>query len=280
MSRFRLRFLLQEFDLAGPEIVIGRSSDCHITIEDPLISRRHASVTVGGGQATLNDLGSRNGVRVNGRLIQGSQVLSDGERIGIGAQELLFSVVRAETRAARQTGYLKVCRACRAPYPEVAPQCPHCGEASAPDEDTMSGVVPESNRSWTFQLLGEVIARAIGAGKAVEAERLMRRAAEEVDERLAIGARLDADQASMIALFALRLAKLIGGSEWPAWALRVHRRQAMPLTSEALDALEALDFESFPEIRGVLSEYAEAVAAARSDAPESVFARLEALTRA
>lgn len=254
MLRFRLRFLLQEFDLVGPEVVIGRSPECHITIEDPLISRRHARVSIGGETAQVHDLGSRNGVRVNGRLIKGEQTLKEGDRIRIGTQELVFSIVRSEQRAARPTGYMRVCHACSTPYPDGSLQCPHCG-APAAEEDTMSGMMVEPKRSWTFQLLGEVIERALTAGKSLEAERLMRRAAKEIDERLGTGERLDPAHVAMIAQFAIRLARLIGGSEWVAWALTLHRRQSMMLGDEVIDRIEELDLDSLPDAQAALDQY-------------------------
>ena len=58
MARYRLRFLLQEFDLPRGATILGRSSDCHVTIEDPLVSRQHARIMVRGEEATLEDLGS------------------------------------------------------------------------------------------------------------------------------------------------------------------------------------------------------------------------------
>ncbi|MGE3636868.1 MAG: FHA domain-containing protein, partial [Sandaracinaceae bacterium] len=232
MARFRLRFLLQEFDLVGPEIVLGRSPDCHITIEDPLISRRHAKIMIRGDVAAVQDLGSRNGVRINGRAIDGESEIKDGDRIRLGTQELLFSVVRRRDRPARPTGYMRVCHACATPYPEGSPTCPHCGAPALEEEDTVSGMMVESRRNWTFQLLGEVIERALSTGRAAEADRLLRRAAKEVDDRLAAGERLDADHISMISTFAVRLARLVGGSEWVAWPLTLHRRQGKMLSVE------------------------------------------------
>lgn len=283
MSRFRLRFLLQEFDLTGPEVVLGRSPDCQITIEDPLISRQHARISIDGDEASVEDLGSRNGVRVNGRLVRGKQPLRDGDRIRIGTQELVFAVVRAEQRAARPTGYMRVCHACGTPYPEGALQCPHCGAPASPEEDTMSGVMVEPKRNWTFQLLGEVIERALGGGKSVEAERLLRRAAKEVDDRLAAGERLDPAHVSMAAQFAVRLARLIGGSEWVAWALTLHRRQGLMLSEEVIDRLEELDLDSFPDVATVLDGYLAWFRAQHADKGPSAelarLARLEQLRR-
>ncbi len=52
-ARYRLRFLLQEFDLASGDTLIGRGDDCHITIYDPSISRHHARIIVTGGRAMM-----------------------------------------------------------------------------------------------------------------------------------------------------------------------------------------------------------------------------------
>src|SRR5690606_35412568 len=102
----------------------------------------------------------------------------------------------------------------------------------------------EPRRNWTFQLLGEVIERALSTGRAAEADRLMRRAAKEVDDRLAAGERLESEHVSMIASFAVRLARLLGGSEWVAWALTLHRRQGRMLADEVIDRLEELDLSA------------------------------------
>ena len=50
--------------------MIGRSAACHVSIEDPLVSRQHARVSIDGDSATIEDLGSRNGLLIGGRPIQ------------------------------------------------------------------------------------------------------------------------------------------------------------------------------------------------------------------
>jgi hypothetical protein len=283
LARFRLRFLLQEFDIVGPEVVIGRSPECHLTIEDPLVSRQHARIHVLGEEATIEDLGSRNGVRINGRKIEGAHVLKDGDRIRLGTQELVFSAVQRQGRAARPTGYMRVCAACGTPYPEVAPQCPHCGHTEPRDEDTISGLMVEPRRSWTFQLLGEVIERAIATRRSAEADRLMRRAAKEVDDRMTGGEHLDPNQVALITGFAVRLASLQKDSEWLAWALRVHRRQQVMPSSEVIDRIEEIDLEAQPDVRPVLEAFVGSYRQDYPDGPPSAdlakLSRLEKLTR-
>src|SRR5262245_57686826 len=93
VTRYRLRFLLQEIDLAPGETLIGRSASCHVTIEDPLVSRQHARIRINGDVATIEDLGSRNGLQINGRGTRGISQLSEGDRVRIGTQELVFCTV-------------------------------------------------------------------------------------------------------------------------------------------------------------------------------------------
>jgi pSer/pThr/pTyr-binding forkhead associated (FHA) protein len=57
----------QEFVLAGARVVLGRGEECEVSINHPSVSRVHAEIRkVGDGHYELVDLGSANGVRVNG----------------------------------------------------------------------------------------------------------------------------------------------------------------------------------------------------------------------
>jgi Protein of unknown function (DUF3662)/FHA domain len=74
----------------GPNrVVIGRSRECDIQLADPNVSRRHAELRREGSAFWLVDLGSTNGVDVNGRR-QARAKLSDGDRITIGTTEAVF----------------------------------------------------------------------------------------------------------------------------------------------------------------------------------------------
>jgi hypothetical protein len=71
---------------------IGRSRDCDITIDDANISRHHAEVRPSGGSWIVRDLGSTNGVKVNGRRIQGPQSLRPGDVLELGTSRLTFDL--------------------------------------------------------------------------------------------------------------------------------------------------------------------------------------------
>jgi hypothetical protein len=72
--------------------VIGRSRECDIVLEDTGISRRHAQIRPGGAGWEIEDLGSTNGVLVNGQEIRGRQILRSGDRVEFGSTEARFEL--------------------------------------------------------------------------------------------------------------------------------------------------------------------------------------------
>ncbi len=80
----------RDFPLSGSRFVVGRGPDCNIRLDDPLVSAKHARLTLQGREYTLEDLGSRNGTRVNGIRLQQSIALTDGDRVEFGGHLLVF----------------------------------------------------------------------------------------------------------------------------------------------------------------------------------------------
>jgi hypothetical protein len=75
--------------------VIGRSRECDIVLQDSNVSRRHAEIRPSGGDGwTITDLGSTNGVKVNGRAIDAATPLSPGDQIAVGTVDVTFEVDR------------------------------------------------------------------------------------------------------------------------------------------------------------------------------------------
>lgn len=91
----KLRFLDGPFagrvvDLRSDTTSIGREADCDIVLNEDGVSRHHARILRDGDDFVLEDLDSRNGVRVNGQRIKKSQTLKSQDRIGISSGVLLF----------------------------------------------------------------------------------------------------------------------------------------------------------------------------------------------
>jgi hypothetical protein len=72
---------------------LGRSRDCDIVLADANVSRRHAEVRpAAAGTWTIADLGSTNGVLLNGRRIAGGELLNPGDSIVLGTAEIVFEL--------------------------------------------------------------------------------------------------------------------------------------------------------------------------------------------
>ena len=224
MARYRLRFLLQEIDLGPGLTVIGRSASCHITIDDPLVSREHARIRVEGNRITLEDLGSRNGVQVGGKPIQGTVDLYDNDRIRIGSQELVLCVLASsanQNAPHRTTGFMTHCARCGMPFPAESPACPACGSSDrVPPEDTLTEDQPE--RDWSLELAAETVARALEKRSWEDLERLLLRARMHIEQRIAEGARIDPRPIHGVADAAVALASAKEDVSWLRWALSLY----------------------------------------------------------
>jgi Protein of unknown function (DUF3662)/FHA domain len=79
--------------VVGPAgVTIGRSRQCDVTLDDPNVSRTHAEIRPRGGSWVLTDLGSTNGSRLNGRRLDGAEVLKPGDEIELGTSQIKFEL--------------------------------------------------------------------------------------------------------------------------------------------------------------------------------------------
>ena len=72
----------QPIVLQRPVLLVGRHPECDARIDRPQVSRRHCCVAQAYDRLTIRDLGSRNGVRVNGKTITEAR-LQHGDEIAI-----------------------------------------------------------------------------------------------------------------------------------------------------------------------------------------------------
>jgi Nif-specific regulatory protein len=74
---------------ARRKTLIGRGTDCHISLPDPLCSRIHATLTCTNDGWVITDAESRNGTQVNGQKIDEATIV-DGNTIKVGSNEFEF----------------------------------------------------------------------------------------------------------------------------------------------------------------------------------------------
>ena len=89
---------MELFVVSGPDVgrsfalsaqsVIGRDPTAAVHLSDEEVSRRHAIITLGEGQATIEDLGSVNGTHLDDGPVDGETPVGPGDRIRVGQSVL------------------------------------------------------------------------------------------------------------------------------------------------------------------------------------------------
>jgi DNA-binding winged helix-turn-helix (wHTH) protein len=85
----------REWPLAEGSNVVGRDRDCAVCIDSGTVSRRHARIVVTNCQATIEDLGSKNGTSVDGRRVKKPVALEEGAQIRVGSVTMTYRVLDA-----------------------------------------------------------------------------------------------------------------------------------------------------------------------------------------
>ncbi|SIO59077.1 FHA domain-containing protein [Singulisphaera sp. GP187] len=122
--------------LQRPILLIGRHPECDVRLDLPKISRRHCCVALAYDRVMIRDLGSRNGLRVNGRLIEEAQ-LHPGDEVAIGPilyrVESLIAPPQSPVPAPAPRPAVKVAKS---PKPSSLPSLP------TPVNDADSDLIP------------------------------------------------------------------------------------------------------------------------------------------
>jgi hypothetical protein len=267
LTRFKLRIGEQEIWLPSGRFVIGRSSRCQIVLDDPLVSRRHAEMIVEPEAATVADLNSINGVRVNGEPLCGEpRLLEDGDHIVLGGRELVFVRATHDDR----------------PHP--------------PAGDTLSGLDPvvpaegdvdessaETARADVWEILGTAADCALDKGRSGDAQGLLTQLLMAVLRDTKAGLAMDPRTSVRAMEFAMRLATATGSGTWFDYVVDVlyySRRLPMPWLIEEMSALlMKLDAVDIPRLGRLVSSL-ETLASDEPAEQKLLRAAAQLLTRA
>ncbi len=260
---YRLRYLAHDLELPVGEFVVGRSTDCQLSLDDPLVSRRHAVLRVRRDGVSVQDFGSRNGVLVNGTKISGERELSAGDKISIGSQEMVLQAA-ADARPLAAGGeevYRRATQTLGAAYVmdlRAAVEARNNAAAPAPTPGTpipvTPGVIPRkempppaavsdpptaepARNAGSFVFLGGLADKALVMGKAEEAERILQALLGEVITRAREGQAVEASVTEPAARYAARLAGATSKASWVDYVFELYRRQRRVLPAAIIDEL-------------------------------------------
>jgi pSer/pThr/pTyr-binding forkhead associated (FHA) protein len=92
----------REFLFEQGSVVIGRTSECDVVVYDPGVSRKHARIFADGDGYFVEDMGSSNGTKVNGNIVQ-RQRLNTGDSVSLGPVVFNFSAAAPDHTARTAT---------------------------------------------------------------------------------------------------------------------------------------------------------------------------------
>ena len=77
------------------ELIIGRSPDCDVVVEDAAVSSRHASIVWNGTAGLITELGSSNGTFINTKKMVKRATLASGDQLGFGLSSFIYLLAPA-----------------------------------------------------------------------------------------------------------------------------------------------------------------------------------------
>ncbi|MFO8071086.1 MAG: FHA domain-containing protein [Polyangia bacterium] len=284
-KKYRLKFMFQEIDLGEGDFFIGRSPSCNLTLEDPLVSRKHVRIRLRDGVAILDDLGSRNGTLINGEPVFEDYRLQNRDRLRVGSHEMIFiEEKRFHSRPMRATGALVSCSSCGAPFAAGSSRCPHCGmpivsdavcaacgrpigaddetcpHCGAPtrkqrEDETIPVELGGASSGWTSVLVSEVIDKALAAERYDQVASLLQGKIDDFERKCARGV-VDIGKLVEIGRLNLALAAATRDASRVAWVIEQWKRADAPMPEATLqEVIEAAD--GWLDLRNPLSGYAE-----------------------
>jgi hypothetical protein len=251
----RLRYQLQDITVPVGFFVIGRGVECQLTLDDPQVSRRHAALRVGTDSASIEDLGSRNGVFLNGARIEKSEPLRDGDHIVIGAQDLGFYFTEGPTSSPGSGRETLVTTLGEMRAADLRPVDPD-DHAERTTYSATGPMAPVPGRAGSgLAIIGGVADKALSLGRAEEAERLLQRSLAEVRARAEAGEDVPPEVAERAAGYAVRLAAATGRGQWVDYVFQLYSSLGVLLPGRVVDELYAAVRKVKHTDRSVLHAY-------------------------
>ena len=260
-------------------MLVGRLPECDVMIDDTLVSRMHARISVRDDAVVVEDLHSTNGIYVNGTRITHSASLREGDRLLIGTTEISLFEARRDAR-------ITPLRARRAAEPSLAaPAVPSIGMPRVPlpttlpakrresfgrlDLDLHTGNVPSeppqqdsppsprgadlralrnrtsgvpsTARADALEVIGALADRLASNGNLDEARRVLSSHLKRILQGATAGLTVPDEVCKLASRHALSLARWTGQSTWIDYVVELH-----------LAGRRAMSLETFPDFESAV----------------------------
>lgn len=279
--RFWLEYQGRTFELRPGEVLIGRSSNCHLVLDDGLVSRRHAQIVVTEDRVLVEDFGSANGVFVNGTRVAGREPLKAGDQLQVGKQIFVVCAVARPPAVSLPAGRFnaETLHGLRV-SPELASI--QLTDAADTKSDMRMPEAEATHREEALELLGGVADKVLALGRGEEAERVLSTALNNVLNEVKRGREPPPRVVGRAAAYAGKLAEATAHGKWLDYTIELYASLRRPLPIELVDQMYAVLRRVDAVNLGALRAYLAALhAQATAYGPNERFAiqRLEGFER-
>lgn len=206
------------------QLIIGRAESCDIVLSSALVSRQHARVYVSQEGVSIQDMGSRNGVLVNGTPIEGVAKLAHGDTVLLGEEQLRLVLLMPERQHTLR---------------EIRTAETLVGESDADAEEA-------TRQGNLLEVLGGVVDKQLALGHGAEAERLLRKHLRHTLEQAKVSPIKD-DLSERAARYGIKLAGATKNPDWVVYSISLYHYQGKVMPVALVDELYSL----LRRVRGV-----------------------------
>lgn len=243
--QFRLRYGAHDVELLPGEFVIGRSEECQLALDDPMVSRKHLALRVSTSSVVAVDLGSRNGVTINGSKLKAERLLVDGDRIKIGQHDLVLQVLQARSKERRLS--TRTLQAVDIRDLETTAVKDEPRPTSPPSGD------PVSRAAASFGTFAQLANKAFAMGRVDEAERILTRPLQELLETCKAGPQPAPALLEKASSYALKLATEASKPAWIDWVIEAYSESERLLPAQLVEDIHG----AVRKVRGAKREVLE-----------------------
>lgn len=245
-ARYWLKFAKRELPLTAEETIIGRGEGCDVIINESLVSRRHARITIDNGRPCIEDLGSANGTFVNQQRLHGRAVLFPGDHVFIGTCEMEIvgrtteerptladvDVTERPTPDSGVEAFHKVSIPAPSTSAEMRSALAHAETERLPDQSTAE--------VDAFEYLGRLADKMFTMGRVDAARRILSSHLEELLAGARSGRPLGPSLVDTAGRYAVKLANETLDGKWVDVAVEIHMIACRPMREETVQNLFSL----------------------------------------
>lgn len=235
------------------EFTVGRSSDCDVVVDDQLVSRRHARLTVTSEAIWIEDLGSANGVFVRDQRISQRVRLGDTEVVVLGTAEVLIRRLRGD-----EAGPSHAEPPTQSGKHPLARRVAHASSSDFGDDEGGS-VTSATRRVSPFQAVEILAERALSLGRNDEAERVLSKQLLPMLERARAGTPSSPEALEWSVRNALRLAAATKRGGWVDYAIESFLNAGRLMPASIVDELYSVVRVAHPINVTLLRAYDSAI---------------------